>query len=698
MELGQDKTVVELVRRLKAGKESGGVVKVAGTWGSFAPLLAAHIRKEVNRPILYVSPHISDAEKIIDDLRTFGCERVESLPAWEGEEDIADATDEIRAERLRVVSSVSNPAGGGDRSPLVISASVQALCQPIPKPEALEESSLRLQRHKALSPEQVGGWLVDNGFESVERIDLPGQFARRGGIVDIYSPLVSGKVTAEAGGGKSSSACGEAIRVEFFGDTIESIRSINLDTQLSSEQIEKVNIISAVCGSEKKNRSLFLNILPKETFILFEEPADIEDVAKVYLERVEDVAGLYSWRQIHKGSGRFTQLHICKFATAAPDEFLKVDVRSVQQFQQSGTSLWAKHKESLEQLVRRAAEGRKVYLYCESSAEIKRVGEIIRQTEKEVPANFKLRQGFINHGFILNSLDTIVISHHELFGQYSLRRRERPARATLPIDTLEDLRIGDYVVHISYGIGKFLGVQTIEERGGKAEYLSIQYADGEKIHVSVSNIILVQKYIGTSPKRPKLNRLGSKRWAKQKEKAARSVRQLAGELLEVQAKRISTGGIAYSKDSAWQTEFEESFAYEETADQITAAEQIKRDMQQPVPMDRLLCGDVGYGKTELMMRAAFKAVEGGRQVAVLVPTTVLCVQHGRTFRERFADFPISIEMLNRFKTAKQAGDIISGLKKGTVDIVIGTHRLLSDDIGFNDLGSRQFGLMLMCLR
>ncbi|MHC4196221.1 MAG: hypothetical protein ACYSQZ_09870, partial [Planctomycetota bacterium] len=199
MELGQDKTVVELVRRLKAGKESGGVVKVAGTWGSFAPLLAAHIRKEVNRPILYVSPHISDAEKIIDDLRTFGCERVESLPAWEGEEDIADATDEIRAERLRVVSSVSNPAGGGDRSPLVISASVQALCQPIPKPEALEESSLRLQRHKALSPEQVGGWLVDNGFESVERIDLPGQFARRGGIVDIYSPLVSGKVTAEAG-------------------------------------------------------------------------------------------------------------------------------------------------------------------------------------------------------------------------------------------------------------------------------------------------------------------------------------------------------------------------------------------------------------------------------------------------------------------------------------------------------------------
>ena len=196
-------------------------------------------------------------------------------------------------------------------------------------------------------------------------------------------------------------------------------------------------------------------------------------------------------------------------------------------------------------------------------------------------------------------------------------------RATSPVDTLSDLQAGDYVVHVSYGIGKFLGVKAIREKGGTSEYLTIEYADGVKIQVSVRNIALVQKYIGTSPKRPKLSKVGSKRWQKQKEKVARSVRDLAGELLEIQAKRHGMGGIAFAADSAWQDEFEESFPYQETPDQTTTAEQIKADMHKAIAMDRLLCGDVGYGKTELAMRAAFKVVENGKQVAILAPTTVL---------------------------------------------------------------------------
>nr|NIP23068.1 transcription-repair coupling factor [Phycisphaerae bacterium]NIP54231.1 transcription-repair coupling factor [Phycisphaerae bacterium]NIS50182.1 transcription-repair coupling factor [Phycisphaerae bacterium]NIU07836.1 transcription-repair coupling factor [Phycisphaerae bacterium]NIU55445.1 transcription-repair coupling factor [Phycisphaerae bacterium] len=329
---------------------------------------------------------------------------------------------------------------------------------------------------------------------------------------------------------------------------------------------------------------------------------------------------------------------------------------------------------------------KKVLLYCEAEAEIKRVGEIVKDINNKIPANFKLLLGFIHQGFVINSLNTIVISHHELFGQYVLRRRRRPARSMSPVDTLSDLQAGDYVVHASYGIGKFIEVQTIEEKGGKSEYLTIGYADGVKIHVSVNNIALVQKYIGTSPKRPKLSKVGSKRWQKQKDKVAASVRDLAVELLEVQAKRQATGGIAYGADSSWQAEFEQSFSYQDTPDQTTAAEQIKADMQEPVAMDRLLCGDVGYGKTEIAMRAAFKTVENGKQVAILVPTTVLCVQHGRTFTERFADFPVCIEVLNRFKTTKQARDIIARTKEGKVDILIGTHRLLSGDVGFRDLG------------
>ncbi len=686
MDLRQDKTVSQLISRLEAGRGGAGTVKVAGTWGSFARLLAAHISKELARPILYICPHIDDADKAADDLHTFGAQKIDSLPAWEGAEDLADATDEIRAERLKLVSRLSSFVSRSGEDNFIIPASVQALCQPIPKPEALEQSSLSLQTGSERSPEEAAGWLVDNGFERVERVDLPGQFARRGGIVDIYAPLVSEKTLRSERSAGSSPNGGEALRVEFFGDTIESIREINLDTQRSCRELEKVAIISAVCGSAQEERELFINTLPKDCIIILEEPSDIEEVARVFVERLENTERLYDWADIYQAMEKFTRLHICRFVTSASDDFLKLDISSVQQFQHKATSIWAGHKAALEELVRQAKQGKKVELYCEASAEIKRVTEIIEESDKKVPANFKLQQGFIHQGFVINSLNTIVISHHELFGQYALRRRWRPMRATSPVDTLSDLQPGEYVVHASYGIGKFSGIEAIEEKGGKSEYLTVEYADSAKIQVSVRNIALIQKYIGTSPKRPKLSKIGSKRWQKQKERVAKSVRDLAGELLDVQAKRHSMGGIACGEDSEWQSEFEESFPYQETPDQTTAAEQIKTDMQKAIAMDRLLCGDVGYGKTELAMRAAFKTVENGKQVAILAPTTVLCVQHGRTFTERFADFPVCIEVLNRFKTTKQAKDIIARTKQGKVDILIGTHRLLSGDVGFKDLG------------
>jgi len=685
VELGRDRTVSEIISRLETARGEG-VVRVEGTWGSFARLLGAYISGKAGRPILYVCPHIEGADRASDDLHTFGAEAVEALPAWEGEEDLADATDEIRAERLKLVARRSPLVTRSKENKFIIPTSVQALCQPIPKPEALEKSCLGLQTNKTVSPEAVTGWLVDNGFERVERIDLPGQFARRGGIVDIYAPLSVGKVPSGQEQESLSQQDTEAIRVEFFGDTIESIREINLDTHRSMQQLEGIGIVSAVCGGAKEERELFVNILPKDTIIILEEPGDIEEVAKVFLGRLEDTGRLYGWAEVYEAIGKFTQLHICRFATSARDDFFKVGVKSVQRFQHKAASLWAGHKEALEELVAKAKEGKKVLLYCESLAEIKRVGEIIKQSNEKVPANFKLLKGFVHQGFVINSLNTIVISHHELFGQYALRRRGRPIRASATVDTLSDLQAGDYVVHASYGVGKFLRVETIREKGGTSEYLTIEYADGVKIQVSVRNIALVQKYIGTSPKRPKLSKVGSKRWQKQKEKVARSVRDLAVELLDVQAKRQATGGIAFGEDSSWQVEFEESFAYQETPDQTTAVGQIKADMQQAVAMDRLLCGDVGYGKTELAMRAAFKVVENGKQVAILTPTTVLCVQHGRTFTERFADFPVCIEVLNRFKTPKQAKDIIARTKAGRVDVLIGTHRLFSGDVGFKDLG------------
>jgi transcription-repair coupling factor (superfamily II helicase) len=683
MELGRDRSISDIAQRLVA---TGGVVKVAGTWGSFARLLAAHLSKQLSRPILIVCPHIDDADNAIDDLQTFGVEGVRLLPAWEGEEEIADATDEIRAERLKVVARAQEHG-------IVTASSVQAICQPIPKPQAIEQATLKLETSKALSPETVVNWLVDNGFERTDKIDLPGQFARRGGIIDIYAPMADfGMDSRFRGNDKIMSGNDniteqpQALRVEFFGDTIESIRAIDLDTQRSTYEIPAVRVVSVICGEKPEQRELFLNILPADAIVILEEPADCQEVAKVYFERAEAKDRLYNWPDISKAIERFTQLHIARFATGDPAEFIKLDIRSIQQYQHKQALVWAGHKESLAELVAEAKQGRKVLIYCEAEAEIDRLGEIIKQEHNEIPAHLKLLKGFVNQGFAIPLLNTIVIAHHELFGQFALRRRIRPMRPTAPIDTLEDLQQGDYVVHASYGIGKFLGIETIKEKAGSNEYLTIEYDGGVKVQVSVNNIALVQKYIGTSPKRPKLSKVGSKRWLKQKEKVEKSVKDLAVELLDIQARRQAIGGFAFSPDSNWQREFEESFPYQETPDQTTTAAQIKQDMKSPTAMDRLLCGDVGYGKTELAMRAAFKAVENGKQVAVLVPTTVLSIQHARTFTERFADFPVVVEVLNRFKTHSQANDITSRTRAGKVDILIGTHRLLSGDVKFKDLG------------
>ncbi|MHC4131776.1 MAG: transcription-repair coupling factor [Planctomycetota bacterium] len=672
MDLEKDKTVAQIISRLKSYTHP---VKVEGTWGSFARLLTTHISQHLNRPILYICSHIDNADNTADDLLTFGAQNVDTLPAWEGLEEHLDATDEIRAQRLKITLKILQAPES-----LIITAPVQALTQPIPTPQTLQENALDLRTCAETSPEHVLEWLTDNQFERIDPVDLPGQFAQRGGIIDIFVPLTIQKDKTD------KTRADQPIRIEFFGDTIESIRSINLDTQRSTDSIDNISIISAASQSSKGEKDLFLNILPKNTLLILDEPVDVEEVANVFLERLEHPENLYAWFDIHTAINNFTQLHICRFATSAPEDFLKLNVKSIQQYQRKLTSLWSSHKQALEELVERSKKGRKVHLYCESPAEIKRVTEIIEESFEKIPRNFKLQLGYIHQGFEIGSLNTIVISHHELFEQYTLRRRARPIRPSVPLDTLVDLNPGDYVVHLSYGIGKFVGLKTLKEKSGTSEYLTIQYADGVKMQVSVHNINLIQKYIGTSPNRPKLSKIGTKKWQKQKDKVICSVRDLAAELLEIQAKRLSTSGIAFISDSNWQSEFEEAFPYQETKDQTTAAQQIKSDMQTPVTMDRLLCGDVGYGKTELAMRAAFKAVENNKQVAVLVPTTVLSVQHCRTFTERFADFPVTIEVLNRFKTKKQASDILDRTKAGKVDVLIGTHRLFSPDIGFKNLG------------
>jgi transcription-repair coupling factor (superfamily II helicase) len=331
MDLARDMVVSQIVSRLSQAVK--GPVLVEGTWGSFARLLTAHISKTLHRPVLHVCPHIDDADRAFDDLKTFGVAGVDLLPAWEGEEDLADATDETRSERLRIVSLLAN-SNGGKHAGLVIAAPVQALCQPIPKPSALRESSLELKRNDALDPEVVVEWLVNNSFERVDAVDLPGQFARRGGIIDIYAPLASEKVGRTEDGGQRTVGAGpracpnesgqpqgvaptgpqsQALRIEFFGDTIESIREINLDTQRSTHEIESISIVAAASDAVIEQRELFTNILPEDAIVVFEEPAEVEEVANVFLARIEKAGRLYPWADIHNSAARLTQLHISRF-------------------------------------------------------------------------------------------------------------------------------------------------------------------------------------------------------------------------------------------------------------------------------------------------------------------------------------------------------------------------------------------------
>ncbi len=695
MNIGRDRKVTEIISRLKTADNRA--VKIAGTWGSFAPLLALHIQEQLKKPILYISPHLDDSDNVVDDLIAFEGKNIEALPGRAGEE-LIDATDEISSARARLVLKLASNSANQKRFlrsvPInrdsgrndigIISTSIQALMQPVPRPEKLLEKGLVLETGKTIEMEQAGAWLADNGFEAVAQIDLPGQFVKRGGIIDIYAPVTHSTSSGQA----AQSNQPIAIRVEFFGDKIESIRTIDLDTQRSAVQVDNITITSAILDNDKNNQTLFLNILDPDTIIFIQEPGEVQEVADVFIRRVERPEGLYGWDEIFKALGGFRKVFISRFA--GDSENIELRIKSTQQFEAKSGPVWAGHRTALQQLTQLAQEGWDVYMYCENTAEVKRIQEIINESNPlhncRGSEHFYLPVGFVHRGFIIEDIKTIVATHHELFGQAIVRRISRPISAAVSIDSVAELNKGDYVVHINYGIGKFKGIETIEKAGQKCEFLTIQYADEVKIHVPVQNIGFVQKYIGTTAVRPKLSKIGTKKWERQKNKVVAAVTDLASELLEMQAKRQSTSGIAYGADSNWQREFEESFLYQETPDQETAVEQIKDDMEKAIPMDRLLCGDVGYGKTELAMRAAFKAVEGGKQVAVLVPTTVLCVQHERTFTQRFADFPIAVESVNRFKTKLQAAEIIKRTKQGKVDILIGTHRLLSNDVGFKDLG------------
>ncbi len=650
--------------------EPQGVVSATGLWGSSAPLAVAHLAQRLNRTFLVVTSHFDQADDARDDIELFLNRACELFGAWEGLPGEGAAAAEVAAERTRVLLQLtgSNSIAG---SPRVIVSPVQALMQPVPLPDRLQGETLALTRGAGPTRDALVAWLVERGYDRLELVESPGDFAVRGDIVDVFPPGSS-----------------QPLRIEYLGDSIDSLRLFDETSQRSSRDVESFRLPGRESASGKLAPGQFTHLfsyLPPDAVVVFDEPAEIEEIGRAVWERLARPVGMYPPEAVFRASAPLAQLHLGRFAGTAGVETVHFDVESLQRFE-------TRAGEAIEELLRLAA-GNDVVVYCDNQAEQQRFARMLDEAaavgaERGARARIGLEIGLLHRGFRWAEHGLVLVGHHEVFHRYKQRHRIRRTRAARPVESWLDLAVGDYVVHVTHGIGRFKGMTTLRKaNSNKAEeFLEIEYAGKSVLHVPVSQIDLVQKYIGAGGLRPTLSKIGGTRWTRTKEAVAEAVSDLAGEMLRLQAERESVPGTPYPADTEWQREFEESFIYTETEDQLTVAAEIKSDQMRERPMDRLLCGDVGYGKTELAMRAAFKVAEYGRQTAVLVPTTVLAEQHAQTFRERMADYPFVVESLSRFRTAAQQREILQRTRKGQVDVLIGTHRLLSKDVAFADLG------------
>jgi transcription-repair coupling factor (superfamily II helicase) len=650
-----------------------GPVTIEGLWGSSAPFLAGKIATASQKPILYLTAHMDQADRIQEDLELFSGKVTGVLPAWESSRPEIITGDEIAAERLNLISTWL--MGGLEEGQRVLVAPIQALIFPVPAPETLREHSLTLTLRQKMEIEALGKWLVERGYNRIDQVEQPGDFSVRGDIVDIYP-----------------SGVGYPVRCDFFGEEIESIRRFDPGTQRSLESLSKFWISGVPEYLEKQRVCCFLDYLPADTIIFWQEPLEIGELAKTFLNRLTDPVGLYPFEAIYQQAKKFKQVSLVRFTNEMTGTRVRTEFSPLPKFE-------VQSEQALEQLLALRGELAKIYVFCENAAQRDRLGELLTGKDPGWTDRIQLVDGLLGRGFVWRTEGFACVGDHEIFHRYEYRHKLRRGPAIRTVDNFLDLEPSNYVVHVNHGIGRFEGLKTLKHEGKTEEFLVLKYADNALVHVPVSQMDLVQKYVGGFKGHPPLSKLGTRTWQRAKEKVVEAVSTLAAELLDIQARREALGGIRFPEDTEWQKQLEESFIYQETEDQLLTLRDIKLDMQRPRAMDRLLCGDVGYGKTELALRAAFKAVEAGYQVGVLVPTTILAEQHYRTFKERLAEFPFQVEFINRFRTHSEQAIILAKMAKGEIDILIGTHRLLSADMQFANLGlvivdeEQRFGVM-----
>jgi transcription-repair coupling factor (superfamily II helicase) len=629
------KPIAQRLQTLRRGKKPVVFSHVIDSARAFLVAVIAH---EVPKTLWVVCPSVR-AQELLHESLTNWIPHALFLPEAEFlavENVLPD--EEIAAERLALLSQIESA-----RRPLVVVATRAGLDQPAPKRGALREAVLRLRRGSAERMEQILMSLGNAGYERVVQVTTRGQFAVRGGIIDVFSWQAPAP-----------------IRAEFFGDEIESLREFDLDSQASRRNLHEVELL---LGAVDDQGGTVRDYIGRDHLRMVID--DEEEAAEILItegslgENVEDF------------SGAFVDCEIGQFDTG---EFIIAE---------------AKRRQFFDRLESWRESGARIAIYFQTEGEIERFREIMADAGISL-GETELIEGTLARGFCFPAANLVVLSAAELFGRaptHGRRRLQRSAkfeahRAQIDFSELNE---GDLVVHLEHGIGRFLGLQKIGE-AQSSEVLAIEFADDAKLYVPLEQAYLVSRYVGLGKKSPPLSSLADSRWARAKKSAAASIFDYAGKMLALQAERETQAGNAFGPDTKWQFEFEHSFPFRETPDQLKAIVETKRDMETPRSMDRLICGDVGFGKTEVAIRAAFKAVMAGKQVAILTPTTVLAQQHFETFRQRMLEYPVRIEMLSRFRTQREQRQVLNELREGGVDVVVGTHRLISGDVVFKDLG------------
>lgn len=671
----------ELSRELPG---AGASVRVAGVYGSLPALVLAGLHRErPERVWVAVADTPDAAEDLLADLEALLGEESaalfpqrESLPYEEGESHV-----EVGGRRVETLEALLT----GRVRTLV--TTLRALQERFQAPRSLDDLRLVLRTGEERSPAGLAARLEEMGFEPVPAVESVGQFASRGGILDVF------------GFGTP-----EPVRVEFLGNKLESIRHFEVLTQRSTREVAKVHLLPVDFraptqpGSDREaepERRSLLDFLPADTVVAHTGQARLEDgfartwaeVEKLHLAESGRGRGVEPPEHLFLTPGEATRAVASRarlfFGGAGLSGAPAVDL---------GGQPPATIDRNLPRLgtLLRETTGRdeRAVILCDNPGQLERLQEIL--DELKAPANVTLAVGSLSGGFKLPDAHPplVLLTDHEIFRRGRRLRRKSSFRGGAPLESFAALKPGEYVVHLDHGVGRFREMERVRVGDGVFDTLAIEYANGDILRVPVHRVDLIERWTpdrDDSPP-PRVHKIGGREWTRTKNKARRAILDMTAELVELYARRHASPGRGFSPDTRWQREMESSFLFEDTPDQRQATLDVKRDMEASRPMDRLICGDVGYGKTEVAIRAAFKAVQDGAQVAVLVPTTILAEQHLHTFRERLAGYPVRVEALSRFRTPKAQKEILGQLSGGAVDVVIGTHRLLSRDVAFHDLG------------